>query len=122
MYENPSRLRLTSARWYPSTVRLQDGSLLILGGMVAGGFNNAEATDNPTFEFFPPKGNGLQFYSKFLHDALNSNLFPITYLLPDGNIFVAANKIAMIYNWKTNKERRLPGIPNSVTVTYPGEL
>jgi alkylated DNA repair dioxygenase AlkB len=28
--------------WYPSTVRLEDGSVLIMGGMVAGGFNNAE--------------------------------------------------------------------------------
>ncbi|ORY90614.1 copper radical oxidase [Leucosporidium creatinivorum] len=138
VYENPSRIRLTSARWYPSTVRLEDGSLLIMGGMVAGGFNNAESTDNPTFEFFPPKNNGLQFYSKFLHarriarrtasltdtddthpQALNSNLFPIAYLLPDGNVFVAANRIAMIYNWKTNTERRVPGIPNGVTVTYP---
>lgn len=27
----------------------------------------SQATDNPTFEFYPPKGNGLQFYSKFLH-------------------------------------------------------
>lgn len=32
----------------PSTIRLQDGSLMILGGMILGGFNNVEATDNPT--------------------------------------------------------------------------
>lgn len=37
------------------------------------------------------QGNGLQFYSKFIHDALNSNLFPISILLPDGRVFVAAN-------------------------------
>lgn len=41
VYENPSRIRLTSSRWYPSTVRLTDGSLLIAGGMLAGGYNNA---------------------------------------------------------------------------------
>lgn len=53
-------------------MRLTDGSLLIAGGMVAGGYNNAPSTDNPTMEFFPPKGNGLQFYSAFLHDAVSS--------------------------------------------------
>ncbi|GAA5998014.1 uncharacterized protein JCM10292_002262 [Rhodotorula paludigena] len=119
VYENPSRIRMTSQRWYPSTVRLQDGSIMILGGMIAGGFNNAPSTDNPTFEWFPPKFDGLPVYSKFLHDALNSNLFPITYLLPNGQIFVAANQIAMVYDWKKNIERRLPDFPNGVTVTYP---
>lgn len=28
---------MRSPRWYPSTVRLVDGSLLIVGGMIAGG-------------------------------------------------------------------------------------
>jgi hypothetical protein len=84
VYEDHDRIRLTSARWYPSTTRLTDGSLLIAGGMIAGGYNNAESTDNPTFEYFPPKGDGLQFYSQFLHDALNSNLYPIMFSLPSG--------------------------------------
>ncbi|GAA5885181.1 hypothetical protein JCM6882_007263 [Rhodosporidiobolus microsporus] len=119
VYENPSRIRLTSARWYPSTARLTDGSLLIAGGMVAGGYNNQESTDNPTFEFYPPKGDGLQFYSEFLHDALNSNLYPIMWTLPSGYVFIAANKLAMLYDWKTNTERRLKTLPNGVTVTYP---
>ncbi|GAA5885153.1 hypothetical protein JCM6882_007252 [Rhodosporidiobolus microsporus] len=119
VYENPSRIRLTSARWYPSTARLTDGSLLIAGGMVAGGYNNQESTDNPTFEFYPPKGDGLQFYSKFLHDALNSNLYPIMWTLPSGYVFIAANKIAMLYDWETNTERRIKSLPNGVAITYP---
>lgn len=166
VYENPSRIRLTrcvtvcaaermsvrsfrrvltgladrSPRWYPSTVRLTDGSLLVVGGMVAGGYNNAESTDNPTMEFFPPKGNGLQFYSSFLHDAvsraslelerlpllistdtqLNSNLFPVLWLLPNGYVFFAANRIAMLYDTVNNIERRIKSFPNGVTITYPG--
>ncbi|GAA5973363.1 hypothetical protein JCM11641_003093 [Rhodosporidiobolus odoratus] len=120
VYENPSRIRMTSARWYPSTTRLTDGSLLIAGGMIAGGYNNQGDTDNPTMEFFPPKGNGLQFYSTFLHDALKSNLFPVVYTLPSGYVFFAANQIAMLYDWKTNTERRLKKFPNGVTITYPG--
>lgn len=107
VYENPSRLRITSARWYPSTTRLTDGSLFIAGGMVAGGYNNAESTDNPTFEHYPAKGDGMQIYSKFLHDALNSNLFPVVFTLPSGYVFIAANKMAMLYDTVTNTERRL---------------
>ncbi|GAA5979735.1 hypothetical protein JCM10908_003026 [Rhodotorula pacifica] len=120
VYENPSRIRLTSPRWYPSTVRLVDGSLLVVGGMIAGGYNNAPSTDNPTMEFFPPKGNGLQFYSAFLHDALNSNDFPVLWLLPNGYVFFAANQIAMLYDTVNNIERRIKSLPNGVTITYPG--
>ncbi|GAA6006170.1 hypothetical protein JCM10207_000549 [Rhodosporidiobolus poonsookiae] len=136
VYENPSRIRLTSNRWYPSSTRLYDGSLLIAGGMIAGGYNNQEATDNPTMEFYPPKGDGLQFYSQFLHDALDSNLYPIMYTLPSGELFIAANRIAMIYNWETGNSalRAFPAtsrltfppptehrkaLPGGVTVTYP---
>jgi hypothetical protein len=50
---------------------------------------------------------------------LNGNQFPILHLLPDGNIFVAANQQTMIFNWKTNTETRLPNIPNGVRITSP---
>ncbi|CAG7846250.1 SubName: Full=Related to glyoxaloxidase 2 {ECO:0000313/EMBL:CCA68855.1} [Serendipita indica DSM 11827] len=52
-------------------------------------------------------------------DTLNSNLFPIAFLLTDGRVFLAANRDAMIYDWKTNVEYRLPQLPNNVRVTYP---
>ncbi|GAA5961605.1 hypothetical protein JCM3765_002645 [Sporobolomyces pararoseus] len=117
--EWPDRVRLTSARWYPTSTRLTDGSLIIVGGMVAGGYNNDVSTDNPTLEFYPPKGDGLQVYSSFLHDALKSNLFPVLFTLPNGQLFVAANKMAMIYDWEKNTEYRLPEFPNGVIVTYP---
>ncbi|BGP37435.1 hypothetical protein JCM10449v2_001341 [Rhodotorula kratochvilovae] len=120
VYENPARIRLTSQRWYPSTVRLTDGSILIAGGMIAGGYNNQESTDNPTFEFYPPKGTGMPIYSSFLHDALNSNLFPVMWALPNGYLFIAANQIAMLYDWEKNIERRVKSFPNGVTITYPG--
>lgn len=32
---------------------------------------------------------------------------------------MAANRDAMIFDWRTNAELRLPGIPNGVRVTYP---
>jgi hypothetical protein len=37
----------------------------------------------------------------------------------DGRIFIAANRDAMIYDWKKTVEEQLPRIPNGVRVTYP---
>lgn len=119
VYEDPTRLRLTSKRWYPSTTRLEDGSVIIFGGMTEEGFNNKAALNNPTIEFWPPKFTGKAINSKFLVDALNTNLFPVTFLLPSGDIFVAANTLAMTYDWKTGRETRLPSLPNGVRINYP---
>ena len=57
LYENESRMHLTSRRWYPGSVRLQDGSVFIMGGMTTTGFNNAPSTDNPTSEYLVPRAN-----------------------------------------------------------------
>ncbi|KAJ3558500.1 hypothetical protein NM688_g890 [Phlebia brevispora] len=123
MYENHDRIRMASPRWYNTVLRISDGSAMIVGGSQKGGWMNNATTNNPTVEYFPPKdiagSNGLPVHLPFLVDTLNSNLFPIAFSLPDGNIFIAANNDAMIYNWQTNTERRLPSIPNGVRVTYP---
>ncbi|KAF7433618.1 hypothetical protein PC9H_005579 [Pleurotus ostreatus] len=121
--ENTRRIRLTSNRWYPSSARLEDGSVMILGGSVSGGFINGAGVNNPTYEFFPPKNingfNGLRIPSQFMVDTLNGNHFPNMHVLPDGRIFVSANQQAMILDWKTNTETRLPGIPNGVRISSP---
>ncbi|KAL0071197.1 hypothetical protein AAF712_001762 [Marasmius tenuissimus] len=123
VYENPTRIRLTSKRWYPSSVRIEDGSVIIWGGSTSGGFINGASVNNPSYEFFPPKNingaNGVQIRSQFMVDTLNGNHFPILVQLPDGNIFVAANQAAMLFNWRTNTETRLPGIPNGVRISSP---
>ncbi|KAF7338079.1 Copper radical oxidase [Mycena venus] len=102
---------------------MPDGSAMIIGGSKKGGWINNATVNNPTIEYFPPKSihnsNGMPIGLAFLQDTLNSNLFPIAFVLPDGNIFMAANNDAMLYNWKDHMERRLPLIPNGVRVTYP---
>ncbi|KAJ7576482.1 glyoxal oxidase N-terminus-domain-containing protein [Mycena floridula] len=123
IFEDQSVVRMTSYRWYPSSVRLEDGSILIVGGSTDFGFINNATINNPTYEFYPPKNingfNGLQIPSPFLLRTLNGNHFPILVQLPDGTIFVAANQDAMIFDWRTNTETPLPGIPNGVRVTSP---
>jgi hypothetical protein len=123
IYENQDYIRLASPRWYGTLSRVQDGSVAIIGGSKRGGWMNNATTNNPTIEFFPPKNhhgaNGTPLRLQFLIDTLNSNLFPIAFLLPDGRIFIAANRDVTIYDWKKNTEERLPRIPNGVRVTYP---
>ncbi|KAI0636680.1 copper radical oxidase [Trametes polyzona] len=123
IYENHDRIRMASPRWYNTVLRISDGSAMIIGGSLKGGWINNSTTNNPTIEYFPPKdihgSNGLPIHLPFLVDTLNSNLFPIAFSLPDGSVFMAANRDAMIYNWQTNTERRLPQLPNGVRVTYP---
>ncbi|THU91851.1 hypothetical protein K435DRAFT_673232 [Dendrothele bispora CBS 962.96] len=125
IFENPAQLHLTSNRWYPSSVRLDDGSVMIYGGSTDGGkFQNRPDINNPTYEFFPPKNingfNGVQIPSQFLCDTMNGNNFPIMMMLPNGNIFIAANQQAMLFNWRNNtKIADLPKIPNDVRVTSP---
>ncbi|KAK7449222.1 hypothetical protein VKT23_013367 [Stygiomarasmius scandens] len=123
IFENPSSHHLTSNRWYPSSVRLDDGSVMIYGGSTSGAFQNSEGINNPSYELFPPKNingfNGVQIPSQFLKDTLNGNHFPILIMLPDGNIFIAANQKAMVFNWRDNTEvRRLPDIPNGVRIRF----
>lgn len=123
MYENHDRVRTATPRWYNTVIRINDGSAMIIGGSKKGGWMNNATVNNPTIEYYPPKdihgSNGLPIPLPLLEETLNSNLFPIAFALPDGTVFIAANRDATIYDWATNTERRLPQIPNGVRVSYP---
>lgn len=123
MQEYHESIRMASPRWYNTVVRIPDGSAMIIGGAKKGGWTNNATVNNPTLEYFPPKSihgsNGMPIPLQFLKDTLNSNLFPLAFVLPDGKIFMAANNDAIIYDWESNTETRLPSLPNGVRVTYP---
>ncbi|KAG2158481.1 putative copper radical oxidase [Suillus bovinus] len=123
IYENHSRIRMASPRWYNTVIRISDGSAMIVGGSKKGGWMNNETVNNPTIEYWPPKSIhnsiGLPIHLPFLVRTLNANLFPIVFSLPDDRIFMAANQDAIIYDWRTNQEQQLPRIPNECRVTYP---
>ncbi|EIW61172.1 glyoxal oxidase precursor [Trametes versicolor FP-101664 SS1] len=117
LFEDPDNLHLLEHRWYPSSIRIFDGSLMIVGGI---------HTDTPfyntdpalSFEFFPPKENAPR-PSEFLKRSLPANLFPRVFALPDGKVFMVANNQSIIYDIEANTERILPDIPNNVRVTNP---
>jgi hypothetical protein len=76
VFEDPENIHLVKMRWYPTGLRIPDGSLMILGGAHENTFYNLDAENS--FEFFPPrKGEeGTVRESQFLLDAEPVNLFP----------------------------------------------
>ncbi|KAF7325762.1 hypothetical protein MKEN_00426700 [Mycena kentingensis (nom. inval.)] len=107
IFEDPENLHLAETRWYPSSVRIFDGSLMVVGDPVN------------SFEFFPKKDAGVPRPSPFLERSLPVNLFPRAFSLPDGKVFILANNISMIYDVEKNTETMLPELPNGQRVSNP---
>ncbi|EIM88141.1 glyoxal oxidase precursor [Stereum hirsutum FP-91666 SS1] len=118
LFEDPQTLNLAEPRWYPSSLRIFDGSLMIVGGThTNAAFYNVDPANS--FEFFPPKDNGVPRPSAFLERSLPSNLFPRVFALPDGRVFMVGGNQSIIYDIEAQTETILPDIPNGVQVTNP---
>ncbi|KAJ7918213.1 glyoxal oxidase precursor [Mycena leptocephala] len=105
-------IHLAVTRWYPTGLRIPDGSLMIIGG----------SNIIPSITRVRPRrtaSTGTVRPSQFLLDAEPVNMFPRSFVLPSGRVFVIANNITMIYDIETNTETRLPEIPNGVRVANP---
>lgn len=84
---------LQSGRWYSTNQLLPDGRQIIIGGRSA--YN---------LEYIPANANG-PLYFPFLNatnDDQNDNLYPYVHLLPNGNLFVFANRDSIEYNYITD--------------------
>ncbi|KAJ7595106.1 glyoxal oxidase N-terminus-domain-containing protein [Mycena floridula] len=118
LFEDPANIHLAETRWYPSSLRIFDGSLMVVGGIhERTPFYNNDSVSN--FEFFPKKDNGVPRPSSFLNRSLPANLFPRVFALPSGKVFMVANNQTIIYDVETSTETILPDIPNGVRVTNP---
>ena len=87
-----------------------------IGGCRNGGYVNAANQDNPTYEFFPPKGASITL--PILQRTLSANLFPLTWLLPSGRLLIQSNWETVLYDYKKQKETPLDDVPDAVRV-YP---
>ncbi|KAF9467902.1 copper radical oxidase [Collybia nuda] len=118
VFEDPNTLHLATTRWYPSSLRIFDGSLMVVGGMhELQPFYNVDPVNS--FEFFPKKDGGVPRPSPFLERSLPVNLFPRVFALPDGKVFMIANNQSIIYDIEAGTETRLPDLPNGVRITNP---
>ncbi|KAG0608718.1 hypothetical protein M758_8G126700 [Ceratodon purpureus] len=97
---------LTDGRWYASNQLLPDGQRQI----IVGGKNVF------TYEFVPKRRNGEgSFALKLLKDTRTKefdNLYPFVHLLPNGNLFIFANRDSIILDYTNdNVVKTFPTIP-----------
>jgi hypothetical protein len=99
-FDNSSVLAMQKQRWYSAAEALPDGSVVIIGGFVNGGYvnRNFPNTDpaleggaaEPTFEFYPSRGTAAATM-QFMIETSGLNAYAHTYLMPSGKMFVQAN-------------------------------
>lgn len=122
---------MSTRRWYPTLENLEDGSLILIGGNQWGGFVNSAgqvswqvflrradvlyavgpSKNNPTYEYFPPRGEPIGL--NILTTTLPANLYPLTWLLPSGNLFIQSNWKTEIFDYKAQVEYPLDDIPHA---------
>ncbi|KAF7363575.1 putative copper radical oxidase variant A [Mycena sanguinolenta] len=127
-FDDPSVLSMQKQRWYSAAEMLGDGTIVIIGGFVNGGYinRNTPNTDptfeggaaEPTYEFFPSNGQTPQQMA-FLTKTSGLNAYAHTYLMASGQVFVQANFSTMLWDPQTNTETDLPDMPNQVIRVYP---
>ncbi|KAG0696896.1 putative copper radical oxidase [Suillus ampliporus] len=126
-FDNPAVLSMQKQRWYSAAEALGDGTVVLIGGFVAGGYinRNTPNTDpeyeggaaEPTYEFYPSRGAATVMNFMITTSGLNS--YAHTYLMPSGNMLIQANISTILWNPDTNVETPLPNMPGGVARVYP---
>lgn len=111
-------------RWYPTVLRVMDGSALVIGGGIANVFMNNHTINQPSVSFFPSKPDSpIKFDFDFLNRTLNANLFVHAFSLPNQRAFVISNTQSIFYKWGANPPHEendtVSNLPNGIRVTYP---
>ncbi len=79
---------------------------------------NQQVQDNPTWEIFPPTDDHELVHSNLLATTLPANLYPLTWLLPSGKLFVQSNWKTVLLDYKAKQETPLDDMKDAVRV-YP---
>lgn len=127
-YDNPSVLSMQKRRWYSAAEALPDGSIILIGGFVNGGYINRNTPNNdpefsggaaePTYEIYPANGTVAQVM-QFMIKTSGLNAYALTFLMPSGKLFVQANVSTILFDYTNNVEVDLPDMPNNVVRVYP---
>ncbi|KAE9390575.1 DUF1929-domain-containing protein [Gymnopus androsaceus JB14] len=127
-FDNPAVLSMQKKRWYSAAEPLGDGTVVLIGGFVNGGYinRNTPNTDpeleggaaEPTYEFYPANGQTATVM-QFMIKTSGLNSYAHTYLMPSGNMLVQANISTMLWDPNTNTETDLPDMPGGVARVYP---
>ncbi|KAI9199786.1 glyoxal oxidase N-terminus-domain-containing protein [Polychytrium aggregatum] len=120
--ENNQISKLQVPRWYPASITLSNGQLVVMGGLTAQ--NVAGGVNQPTYEFLPPNGphNGLRTM-QLLVDTNTFNLYPNAHIMPDGKVMVSVRDEHQLFDQDFNLLSALPNSPREVVPnggrTYP---
>ncbi|KAF5386334.1 hypothetical protein D9757_006701 [Collybiopsis confluens] len=127
-FDNPDVLAMQKERWYSAAEALGDGTIVLIGGFVNGGYinRNYPNTDptfeggaaEPTYEFYPANGRTAEIM-QFMVKTSGLNSYAHTYLMPSGKMLVQANYSTMLWDPSTNTETDLPDMPGQVVRVYP---
>ncbi|KAJ6584865.1 glyoxal oxidase N-terminus-domain-containing protein [Mycena capillaripes] len=127
-FDKPDQLSMQKKRWYSAAEALGNGTIVLIGGFVNGGYinRNYPNTDptfsggaaEPTYEFYPSNNQEPQIMN-FMVKTSGLNAYAHTFLLASGNLFVQANYSTMIWNPDSNTETDLPDMPGQVVRVYP---
>lgn len=101
--EDASRIRLTSARWYSSSTRLDDGSVMIIGGSTKGGWMNNGTTVCAHFTY---PLNSRRLLRDFRTIQPSNSSLPRTSIISTGYRFHSSS--SLIRSMPTSSLSRLP--------------
>ncbi|XP_010523439.2 PREDICTED: aldehyde oxidase GLOX-like isoform X2 [Tarenaya hassleriana] len=104
---------LSFRRWYSTNQILPDGRIIIVGGRRAF-----------TYEFYPKNPDKPIFNLGFLAETRDpleeNNLYPFLHLLPNGNLFVFANRRSIMLDFVNHSVvKEFPDIPGGGKRNYP---
>lgn len=103
--EHWDQIHLQQGRWYPGAMTMANGSIFVVGGEE--GSNGAPV---PSIEILPaPEGGPTYLEMDWLLRTDPNNLYPFSFVLPGGGIFI------MYYN----EARVLDEVTFATTKTYP---
>ncbi|GLB40790.1 putative copper radical oxidase [Lyophyllum shimeji] len=114
-------------RWYSTAEPLADGSIVLIGGMVGGGYINRntpdttpvpEAAEN-SHEFCPSRSPATPLPFLYKTGGLIVYAHAFLRLLNSGKMLVQANVSTMIWDYNANTEVDLPDMPGNVVRVYP---
>lgn len=108
---------MQNKRWYPTIEGLAEGNVIVLGGDENGGYVSTFVQNTPSYEYWPKQASG-SIHMNFLNDTVPVNLFPLTWLLPSGKLFLQAAYRTILYDLDTRTEHPLPDMPYAQRV-YP---
>jgi hypothetical protein len=115
--EGGDALTMAKKRWYPTIEGLAEGNVMVIGGDENGGYVSTFVQNTPSWEYWPKQESGA-IHMDFLNDTVPVNLFPLTWLLPSGKVFLQAAYRTILYDIATRTEHNLVDMPYAQRV-YP---